>query len=161
MPWLNHEIPEKLYPFFDIQVKRQSSTNQLFFQFFSVHTHWITLQPWHGWSHWWEVVQLSFLSTMPQMPDMVKARLAKAGLRQDRHDCIMLYHVVSWGIRIRQLTFGFINLEVLRKKSCDKLSNVARNLWRVVPLRSRLLPAGGLSGSKGRAPDIPSRISRG
>ena len=47
-----------------------------------------------------------------------------------------------------------------RKTSCDKLSN-ARNLWRVVPLRSRLLPAGGLSGSKGRAQDVPSRISCG
>ena len=66
------------------------------------------------------------------------------------------------GIRL-QLTFGVI-IEVSsrfsRKTSCDKLSN-ARNLWRVVPLRSHLLPAGGLSGSKGRAQDVPSRISCG
>lgn len=66
------------------------------------------------------------------------------------------------GIRL-QPTFGVI-IEVSsrfsRKTSCDKLSN-ARNLWRVVPLRSHLLPAGGLSGSKGRAQDVPSRISCG
>ena len=49
------------------------------------------------------MVQLIFLSTMPQMPDMVRARLAKAGLGQDTIDPIIsvsLCHYVSLGHQI-------------------------------------------------------------
>ena len=91
-----HYVP--LFGVFEVlELFMEASAFNCFPQFFSVHTHWIALQPWHGWSHWRAVVQLIFLSTMPQMPDMVRARLAKAGLGQDTIDPIVSVSLcVTW-----------------------------------------------------------------
>ena len=57
---LCHYVP--LFGVFEVlQLFMEASAFNCFPQFFSVHTHWIALQPWHGWSHWSAVVQLIFL----------------------------------------------------------------------------------------------------